>query len=95
MLVFKGGRKSGKTTWAIAESARTKIPILVYSDSGKKVILASAERMGVTIPDPITIDDLLVRRVSSRKVIVEEGQKVLERLLGTEIHGLTITDDND
>lgn len=53
MKILHGGRASGKTAYAILESARTGYPILVTSERSANELMRRAKEMGVSIPYPV------------------------------------------
>lgn len=93
------GRRSGKTTKAIKQSGRTWKYILVPNRAMAKLIFNQAMEMGVDIPYPITIDEWARGGVDSRVkregVIVDEGLMMLEQMLGTHIHMITMSERED
>lgn len=93
MKLYVNGRGSGKTMWAMLESARTRVPILTFSRKNKQNIVKMALDFGIDIPEPVTIEDLNVAGKSKAKeVIVDEAQELLQRMLEVKIVGLTMTD---
>jgi hypothetical protein len=92
------GRRSGKTTRAIEESARTGRYIVVRNDAMKKSINVLADELGIRILNPITLDEWkhgVANRVKVEGVIVDEGLIMLEELLGTRIHMITISETEE
>lgn len=88
-------RRSGKTTKAIEESASTGKYILVANRDMALSISKLAHELGVHIPFPITIKEWeagVARSVKERGIIVDEGLVLLEKILGTQIHMITISE---
>ena len=81
MIMFVGGRGSGKTRHCIEFSARTRIPILCQSP---RYVKASAKEYGVDIPDPISYNEYVRgrrRALGSRHtVIIDELESFLNSL---------------
>ena len=93
MRLYVNGRGSGKTMWAMMESARTGVPILAFSRQHKQNIVRMALDFGIDIPEPVTIEDLNESGKNKvEEVIVDEAQELLQRMLEVKITGLTMTD---
>lgn len=93
MRLYVNGRGSGKTMWAMMESARTDVPILAFSRKHKQNIVRMALDFGIDIPEPVTIEELNeVGKGKVEEVIVDEAQELLQRMLEVKIIGLTMTD---
>ena len=93
--IIVDGRRSGKTTRAIEESARTGRYIVVRNDAMKHSINVLADELGIRILNPITLDEWkrgVAVRVKLKGIIVDEGLIMLEELLGTSIHMITISE---
>ena len=73
MIMFVGGRGSGKTRRCIEFSVRTRIPILCQRPGYVK---SFAKELGLDIPEPISYGEYLSGRGtdlgSDRKVIIDE-----------------------
>lgn len=96
MKVFSGKRGSGKSTAAIRESAETNKYILVGSKEQAKYIFNKAQRLGLNIPFPITLNEVVeYRNLPIKEVIVDEAGVILEYLLRKKITMLTITEEED
>lgn len=93
MKLYVSGRGSGKTMWAMMESARTGVPILAFNKKNKQNIVKMALNFGIDIPEPVTIEDLNeFGKDKNEEVIVDEAQELLQKMLGVKIIGLTMTD---
>lgn len=93
MRLYVKGRGSGKTMWAVMESARTNVPILVFSKQHKQNIVKMALEFGIEIPEPVTREQLNERgKVKVQEVIIDEAQELLQRMLEVKIIGLTVND---
>lgn len=90
------GRRSGKTTRAIEESARTGIHILAPHRDMARFIFQQAKDAGIDIPFPITLDEWMQGRVRGYVrmpgLIIDEGLILLEKILRTHIHMITISE---
>lgn len=93
MKLYINGRGSGKTMWAMMESARTGVPVLAFNGQHKKNITKMALDFGIEIPEPVTIEELNeFGKDKTEEVIVDEAQELLQRMLKVKITGLTMTD---
>ena len=93
--IIVGKRCSGKTTDAIKESAETGRYILVPNRGMALNVAGYAKELGVHIPFPITVREWskgVAPNVKRRGVIIDEGLIMLEQLLGTHIHMITISE---
>ncbi len=90
------GRRSGKTTKAIIESAKTGIPILAPHREMARHILRQAHDAGIDIPYPVTLDEWAKGRTQGNGakpgLIVDEGLILLEKILGTHVHMITMSE---
>ena len=89
-------RRTGKTTKAIEESARTSKYILVPNRGMAEYIFKQALDMGIDILFPVTIDEVLNKHVSHHSketgFIIDEGLMLLETILGAHVHMITISE---
>lgn len=93
MKLYVGGRGSGKTMWAMMESARTGVPIFALNRQYKQNVIKMALNFGIDIPEPVTIEELNeFGKDETEEVIVDEAQELLQRMLKVKITGLTMTD---
>lgn len=94
--IIVGKRRTGKTTKAIEESAKTYKYILAPNRIMAKHIFEQALDMGINIPFPVTIDEVLNKHVSHRAkekgFIIDEGLMLLENILGAHVHMITISE---
>ncbi|WP_212942476.1 hypothetical protein [Paenibacillus antibioticophila] len=90
--VFVGSRKSGKTTALLQRAEETKIPILTHDENMKSYLKSEAKRRGHENVKVLTVNDLHKDgRRKPEKVIVDEAQLMLERLLGTRMDCFSAT----
>ncbi|API89410.1 hypothetical protein BKP56_09150 [Marinilactibacillus sp. 15R] len=98
-IIFKGGRRSGKTTAAIKEAAKRHLYILVHNRVQAEKVFRMAREMELKIPYPITINELqqfgVAESIKRNGLIVEEGQWILEGLLRSKIHMITFTQEEE
>lgn len=59
MKIIAKGRGTGKTTELVKESARTGQYILASNKSHVRAIEQIAKKAGVTIPYPVTVDEIV------------------------------------
>ena len=87
MKILHGGRASGKTAYAILESARTGYPILVTSERSAAEIMRRAKEMGVDIPYPVYYTG--TRQKVNEPLIVDNFDRIFEdyvqREFGTRV----------
>ena len=90
--IIIGGRGSGKTTKLIRMSAENNIYIVCLDRRRALNIAAMAREMGLTIPFPITVEELPITRKSSwfTEVYVDDADQVLERLIGVRVSNITL-----
>lgn len=81
------GRQTGKTTKLILLSAQTGGTIITFNRETAKSILLKANKMGVSIPEPIDIEKLMSEAYRNSisgnmsNVIVDDADRVLELIL--------------
>lgn len=92
-------RRSGKTTKAIMESAKTGSFILVSNFAMARAVYDTARYLGIDIPYPITVEewkDMGIKTFVRKKgIIIDEGLIVLEALLDARINMITISERED
>ena len=92
-------RRTGKTTKAIEESAKTYKYILAPNRIMAEHIFEQALDMGIDIPFPVMIDEVLNKHVSHRAketgFIIDEGLMLLENIIGAHVHMITISERPD
>ena len=95
MIMFIGGRGSGKTRRCIEFSARTRIPILCQRPDFIKLY---AKEHGLDIPGPISYSEYLsgkgINLSSDRRVIIDELGLFL-KLLGLSPEYVTIDESGN
>ena len=84
-------RGKGKLTY---RSHITQYPVVCADYTGVGVVKDIATRIGLTIPEPMTVQELLKDRslVSSKKFLIDEAPMVLQRLLGVNIDTITLSE---
>ena len=80
-------RGKGKSTRAIYLSEYFNSPILVVSNDCRENLLALAERLGVTIPTPITVTELSRIGKHIDNYIIDEADAVLSSLVAVASNG--------
>lgn len=91
-MIYTGHRRSGKTTELIKLSHVTNYPIVCLTSMQKEEIERRAKQLGLSIPKPITTYDLPIRGIACDKVLVDELDIVLNKLIGRPVHASTTTD---
>lgn len=91
-------RGMGKTSYLIHKSNETEYPILVATESQKKVLIAKAKSYKITIPEPITINNFIKINETGRDkpeaVLIDELPIVLNTFLGVNVKIATMTSDS-
>ena len=90
--IIIGGRGAGKTTELIRMSAENNIYIVCLDRQRALHIASAAREMGLTIPFPITVAELPIKRNHSwiNEVYVDDADQLLERMIGVHISNITI-----
>lgn len=88
MKILHGGRASGKTAYAILESARTGYPILAWSAKRADELVRRAKQMGVKIPYPVFYTGESQR--VTHPVIADDFDRVFEDYVRREF-GTTVS----
>jgi hypothetical protein len=86
-------RGQGKTTELIKISAETQYPIIALTMMDIVYIKEQSNKMGYKIPDPILLSDWRIKYHGSdiKAVLVDEGEMMLETLLGYPIYAISLT----
>ena len=87
-------RGKGKTTYLVHRSHVTQYPIVCADYTGVGVVKDIAKRIGVSIPEPMTVQELFQNGslLTSKKVLIDEAPMVLPRLLGVNIDTITLSE---
>lgn len=89
-------RGKGKTTYLIQRSHMTRTPILVGMEMQKNYIKNKARDMGISIPEPLSVNDLFGDssrgKVKPTSILVDEMPTVLQTILGITIDTVTMTE---
>lgn len=92
-LFLKRGR--GKTTASVYTSAMTGCPIVVANEASKRYIEEAATRLGVTIPDPISVTECTRGKSFPNGVLIDNVEEVIrawaKEHLNTSVVAFTIT----
>lgn len=84
MIMIVGSRGSGRTTELIRYSSESDIPILVGSKRERSIIEHKALKMGMDIPEPISIDvrlEMLTGR-NNRAIAIDNVEAILRQVIG-------------
>lgn len=104
MNITIGERCSGKTTKLIKRSAYEGVYILVATKHRAQALVQDAERMGLKIPFPITIDEYLRDRDKFKfkysdvfcGLLIDDADDVLQQVFaGIPIREVTVTDSGN
>jgi hypothetical protein len=87
-------RGKGKTTYLVHRSHVTQYPIVCADYKGVGVAKDIAERIGISIPEPMTVQELLKDRslVGHKKFLIDEAPMVLQGLLKVDIDTITLSE---
>lgn len=99
-------RQGGKTHRLLLLSAKKQIPMLTTSISRVRSLKQTADRMGLTIPEPVSVTQLLsdafLNDISViHNIIVDDTEAVLKALLSArkvknvEAISITTNDESD
>lgn len=87
-------RGKGKTTYLVHRSHVTQYPVVCADYTGVGVVKDIAKRIGVSIPEPMTVQELFQNEslLTSKKVLIDEAPMVLQRLLRVNIDTITLSE---
>jgi hypothetical protein len=99
--VISKPRGNGKTYDLIMKSAETGVPILTAHNT--RYILEEANRLGVKIPEPMSIGLYKIYKEHNGfnssnwngKLLIDDVDYVLNRLLDAEVDTVTVTSENE
>jgi hypothetical protein len=96
MKILQRAMRCGKTYESIKLSAEKKIPIICANKSEISNIMSMAEKIGVSIPDPILAESAKVRfeRKQDKRMIVDNVDWVLRLFLGGDVVAGTVDGSN-
>ena len=89
MRIFNLPRAGGKTMRMLYASEFQRIPILCRNQAYKAGLMYKAEFLGIDIPEPITVHDLMCESEGKdfRGVLVDEALTVLREIIRQVTHG--------
>lgn len=96
MKVIVRPRQTGKTTQLIYTSSTLDCPILVTTKKEAERLLFEAKKLGLYIPDPISVYELIEGKfqgMSNTKILADESQEILRILLnhyGCDLVAMTV-----
>ena len=87
-------RGKGKTTYLVHRSHVTQYPVVCADYTGVGVVKDIAKRIGVSISEPMTVQELFQNEslLTSKKVLIDEAPMVLQRLLWVNIDTITLSE---
>ena len=86
MKIIQGGRGSGKTYTLVRYSWLTGYPIITRREGSKNYILTIANRLGITIPEPIVFrnkQDTRGKLLPTDKVLVDDIDEWLSDIVNS------------
>lgn len=93
------GRGRGKTTASIYTSGMTGCPIVVANKISKRYIKEAAAKLGITIPEPISVHECARGNSFPNGVLIDNAEEVIrvwaQENLNTHVIAFTMTVDND
>lgn len=99
MRIFNLPRDGGKTTRMLYISEFKKVPILCKDQIYKEHLLRRAKLLGIDIPDPITVRDILndSKPLHINELLIDEALMVLyeivKQITQAEVIGMTLSDE--
>lgn len=72
------GRGRGKTTASIYTSAMTGCPIVVANKISKRYIKEAAAKLGITIPEPISVHECARGKRFPNGVLIDNAEEVIK-----------------
>lgn len=83
--IVVGERGSGKTTLLLQVSAETQNTIVCFSESECRRLIKEAEQMGLNIPNPVTLEDVLEGRfrplsIPNRSLLIDNVDLIIDGL---------------
>ena len=98
-LIIKD-RGAGKTIGLLYTSEVTKYPIVVSTTAAVRFLKESANRLGLTIPEPLTVRELREReRIHPECVLVDEVYTIIgeamDNYLGCHVVAATMTNGHE
>ena len=104
MKIINLGRGQGKTIRLLYASEFNNAPILVSTFRQKDELVDKAHKLGLKIPEPIVVSELMTSRIQSshavdKDLLVDEAPMVLQALLRQfgmrgEIKAITLTEND-
>lgn len=95
MLVVARGRRQGKTTRAILDSAQTGATIVSPNARLAHHVEIMAKEMGMEIPTPISFNSISrdsLRGSGIRKIIIDDADMILGSMISADILEITISE---
>ena len=89
MEVIYGEVGSGKTKKLIYKSNDSQNTIVTYSQERAEKLMDKAERYGVSIPKPLVVGEDCID--TGKTYIIDNIEKVMEKLLGSNIECISYT----
>ena len=86
MNIISGGRQTGKTTYLILDAAKNNKTIVVYNRQRADYIKLLANKLGVIIPPPVSIREIINNRKcwlgeKKQKCSVDDALDILEGII--------------
>lgn len=79
--VILGSRGSGVSSNLVFESHMTNVPILTSNERMREVYLKKAESHGITIPNPICLNEIHSRGGKLGDVIIDDFNFAIEKFI--------------
>jgi hypothetical protein len=94
MNLIIGGRQTGKTTALIKSAHDQRAYIVCPNERMKRSVAKMAQDMEITIPYPVSMAELPFHTPFVRSVMVDEGQLLLQELIGKPVEAMTLCADS-
>ena len=94
MIVY-GGRGNGKTKRAVEYSAEHNIRILVTDDNRRSNVMQTAKYLGLKIPTPVTIEEIINGKYRREKnIVVDDVEDVIKSITKASGVDMITTSEN-
>lgn len=85
MQILRADRGQGKTVELVRQSNKDWQYIICKDENRLNIIAKTAEKLGLDIPHPITINELPLRSPHIKGVLMDDMEDILEAIVGKPI----------
>ena len=98
MEIIQMNRGNGKTTYLIKKSAELQYPIICYSEKQKELIKNKANKMGLDIPEPISVNSINFKEKFrginyNTELLIDDLDIILHKILYNKVNIATVSCD--